>query len=271
VPVKEESVGLADILVHLDHFAGSASRLDVAVHLAKRHQARLTGLVVIRHQYPAKAAVLAARGRFEQLMAEAGVDARWLSIDGSSIGAGMTDILLDHAHASDLLIIGQGSSVSASVGVPFDLPERVVLESGLPVLVVPYAGAFASVGERVLVPWKAGRESTRAVNDAMPILKLAQQVELLSKSHPGMPGADGDGLAARVCAHLARHGVTAKATNLMTGDAPLGEVLLNRAYDEGFDLLVVGASAYGQEGKMALGSVARQLLKEMTIPVLMSH
>lgn len=262
-------MALRDLLVHIDHFASSASRLDVAVGLAKRHQARLTGLLVIRHQYPTEAAVGAAKKRFERRMEGAGIDGRWQCVDGSQIGVGMTDIVLAHARCSDLLIIGQGSPKSASVGVPFDLPERVVLESGRPVLVVPYAGTFASVGERVLVSWKAGPESTRAVNDAVPILKLAQRVEVLAKIRPGSYAEEGEPIS--LSAHLARHGVTAKVSHLMAGDAPWGDVLLNRVCDDGCDLLVMGASAPGQEGKVALGSVARHLLREMTVPVLMSH
>jgi nucleotide-binding universal stress UspA family protein len=264
-------VGLADILVHIDHYASCNSRLEVAVSLAKKHQARLTGLLVIRHQYPAEAAVVAARDIFDQQVAGAGIDGRWQCVDGSAIGAGMTEIILARAHSSDLLIIGQGSGESANVGVPFDLPECVVLGSGLPVLVVPYAGSFASVGERVLVAWKAGRESTRALNDAIPILKLAKRVEILAKNCSGPYGEDGDRLFAGICAHLARHGVVAKASALLAGNAPLGDVLLNRVCDEGFDLLAVGAYAHGEEGKLTLGSVGRQLLREMTVPVLMSH
>jgi nucleotide-binding universal stress UspA family protein len=264
-------VELTDILLHLDHYPSSAPRLAVAVGLARQHRARLTGLLVVRHQYPAEATVVAARDLFERQVAEAGIEGRWQCVDGSALGAGMTEILLSYARSSDLLILGQGSGPSASVGVPFDLPERLVLESGLPVLIVPQVGAFASVGERVLVAWKAGPESTRALNDALPILKRAQRVEILAKSRPGAFREQDDRPCADLCARLARHGVAAQAGTAVAGNAPLGGALLNRVYDEGFDLLVLGAQAHGPEGKQAFGSVASQLLREMTVPVLMSH
>ncbi len=262
---------LTDILVHLDHYVSSATRLEVAVGLAKRHQSRLSGLMVIRHQYPAEAAVLAAQDLFEQQVALGGVEGQWKCVDGSGSVLGMTETILAEAHGHDLLVIGQGSRDSANVGVPFDLPESLVLESGLPVLIVPYAGSFASVGERVLVAWKAGRESTRALNDAIPILKRALRVEILAKYGLETSGADGEDLSAEVRAHLSRHGVAAHTSRLSAGNAPLSDVLLNRACDEGFDLLVTGAYAHGKDGKLELGTVARQLLREMTIPVLMSH
>lgn len=264
-------MGLMDILVHIDHFASSATRLDVAVHLAKRHRARLTGLLVIRHQYPAEAAITAARNLFEQQVAKAGIEGQWRCVDGSGLGAGMKEIISYHAHYSDLLIIGQGSGESASVGVPFDLPESVVLGTGRPVLIVPYAGVFDSVGERVLVAWKAGHGSTRAVIDALPILRQAQRVDVLAKYRAATYGEDGGTLGADLCALLARHGVTAKVNHLMAANTSVGDALLNRVCDEGFDLLVMGAHAHGQEGSMTLGSVARHLLREMTVPVLMSY
>lgn len=270
---EEKLLNLKDILVHLDHHSGAAARLDVAVSLAKRHQARLTGLVVIRHQYPPEASVVAVRDLFEKKVAQAGIENHWECTEGPGpeAGAGMTGIIRSHGLCSDLIIVGQGSRESADAGVPFDLPESLVLVSGLPVLVVPYAGSFASVGERVLVAWKAGRESTRALNDALPILRWARQVEILTVQHPETHGEADGNLSGELCSHLARHGVAAQARRLSQGDAPVGDLFLNRVCDEGFDLLVTGAYAHRKDGKLELGPVARQLLREMTVPVLMSH
>ena len=262
---------LTDILVHLDHFASSAARLEVAVAMARQHRARLTGLLVVRHGYPMGAGAAAVQDLFQQRVAEAGIANRWQSVDGSAIDARHTEIVLEYARTSDLLVVGQGSRASAEVGIPNDLPERAVLESGRPVLIVPYAGAFATVGEHALVAWKPGRESARAVHDALPILKLAKRVEVLAKQRPETALDYQEQPCAGICANLAQHGITAQAHTLVLEGVPLGEVLLNRVFDEGFDLLVIGAQAYGQEGKLTFGSVAHQILREMTVPVLMSH
>jgi nucleotide-binding universal stress UspA family protein len=109
------------------------------------------------------------------------------------------------------------------------------------------------------------------LNDALPILQVARQVEILTVQDPDTSSAGDTRLSAELCSHLARHGVTAKATRLLAGSVPLGDVFLNRACDEGFDLLVMGAYAHGKEGRPELGLVARQLLRQMTVPVLMSH
>jgi nucleotide-binding universal stress UspA family protein len=261
----------------MDHQASSAARLAVAVGLAKRHRARLTGLFVITHQYyqprhgTAELAAVAVREMFEQQVAEAGIEGQWQCVDWSVIGVGITEIIIHHAHYSDLLIVGQASQEPTRAGIPADLPERLILGAGRPVLVVPYAGAFASVGERVLVAWKAGRESTRAVNDALPLLKQAQLVAILAINSSETYGDDGESLCANISEHLARHGVTTKAENMLVANTSVGDALLNRVFEEGFDLLVMGAYAHTPQGKMALGSVARHLLSQMTVPVLMSH
>ena len=52
---------------------------------------------------------------------------------------------------------------------------------------------------------------------------------------------------------------------------PVADALLNRSCDEGYDLLVMGAYAHTPQGKMTLGAVAGQLLRQMTVPLLMSH
>lgn len=264
-------MGLADILVHLDYFTQSAARLDVAVGLAKRHQARLTGLLVSRHTDLDEAPADSLREVFDQKVAAAGIEGQWQRVEALGAVVDMAAILNAHAHGCDLLVVGQGSRESAGAGVPSDLAERLVLVSGLPVLVVPYAGSFASVGERVLVAWRAGRESTRALNDAIPILKLSRRVEIMTVYGPDSGVGATERLSAELCNHLARRGVTAKASSLPAGEAALGDVFLNRLSDEGFDLLVMGVYAHAKSGSLEVGPVARQLLKEMTVPVLMSH
>lgn len=271
-------MSLADILVHIDSAPSCAARLEVAVRLAQRHGASLTGLYVITHQYyqprqqsTTEAAVTTAQRLFEDRTAGMGVEAHWQSVDWSVIGVSVAEIINHHAHYTDLVVVGQTLPGAATKGFPPDLPERLILGGGRPVLVVPYAGTFPLVGERVLVAWKAGRESTRAVNDALPLLKTARQVSLLAVNSSANYGDDGESLCANICLHLERHGVTANPDKVLASTALVGDTLLNRAYEDGFDLLVMGAYAHTPQGTLVLGAVAKHLLKEMTVPVLMSH
>lgn len=264
---------LKDILIHMDSTPQCAARLDLAIDLARRRQAHLTGLYVIAHRFyepqhgDVERKISDAQGIFSQLTARAGVSSAWLCVDSGVTGVSMTEIVSDHAQLTDLIIVGQHDPASPDATLPADLPERLVLGSGRPVLVVPYAGIFKTVGERVMVAWKGGRESVRAVNDAIPFMKHARQVAVLTVG----PTERHQNTGERLCAHLARHGIMAKAERVLSAGLPIGDVLLNQTAVEGIDLLVIGGYAFSHRGKLALGDVARHLLKYMTVPVLLSH
>lgn len=266
-----------DILVHVDSTPHCAARLDLAVYLAKKNQARLTGLYVISHPHykprgeSGEFKAVEAEAGFNEKAAQAGIAAEWLCVDWPVTGVSMSEIVNLHSYCKDLVMVGQSDHNAQDGDVPGDLPERVVLGSGRPVLVVPYAGTFNTAGERVLVSWKSGRESTRALHDAMPFLQSASSVSILEVNDPTIPGEVGGHADGDICAYLNRHNIVSTADQLVSANIAVGDVLLNHAWEEGCDLLVMGAYAPTSRGALALGSVARHVLRHMTLPVLMSH
>lgn len=266
-----------DIVVHVDNSSACEKRLELAVAIAREHGAHLTGLYIITHQRQQpyseqlKARELEAAELFRQKTEGSGVDVQWLSVDWTVVGANAAEILNYYAHTKDLVIIGQTNQAELSGDIPADLPERVILGSGRPVLVVPYAGAYDKVGEYAIVAWKAGRASARAVNDAMPFLLRARKVSVLSIRPIGEPLEAEQGSANDICEHLRRHAVASEAENLVTGEIPVANILMNYAWENGCDLIVMGVYSYTSRGASSIGSVARQLLEHMTLPVLFSH
>jgi nucleotide-binding universal stress UspA family protein len=153
------------------------------------------------------------------------------------------------------------------------LVEAVLLESGRPVLIVPYVGAPPRIGSNILVAWDGGREATRAISDAMPLLVRARQVTVVTLD----PGAAKRGVDTpareRLVAHLRRHGVAARieSDELGAGDVAIGDWLLSRSFDLGVDLLVMGGYGHPRWREQALGGATQALLSAMTVPVLMAH
>jgi nucleotide-binding universal stress UspA family protein len=125
---------------------------------------------------------------------------------------------------------------------------------------------------RILVGWNARRESIRAVADAMPALIKAEAVEVLvidqerSAGHGQEPGAD-------VARHLARRGVKAETRRLSSTieKKDVGHLLLSQAATFGADLLVMGAYGHSQLRDWMFGRVTRTVLREASLPVLMSR
>lgn len=266
-------MSLKEILVVLDNSPQCASRLELAVALARQHGASLAGLYVITHPFyepmhdDMQARAAEVRGMFESVAGRDKVVAKWIGVEWNVVGVTVAEIVNLHAHYVDLVIVGQDQQGDADGSVPHGLPERVILGAGRPVLIVPYTGSHLTMSERPMISWKAGRESTRAVNDALPLLQYAGDVCVLEVN----TGDAGTKAGRWLCEHLAAHGIKAHPKDVAATDIGIGDLLLNRLATEGSTLLVMGAFAHVRLGTPTLGDVARHILKHMTVPVLMSH
>jgi nucleotide-binding universal stress UspA family protein len=273
-------VTLRHLLMHIDSSERSAARLDLPVGLARRFDAALTGLFAENDPHVMTVAALDPAGALAPDAAAAAalfrerVDARPIRSDWQTVMTASDDALIRQtlriARNADLAILGQHDPERTDVRVPADLAEQVILQSGRPVLVVPYAGHFVDVGRRVLIAWNGSREASRALNDAMPILRSAEYVVLLA-INPDPEQRPGENRFAPVSRHLQAHGIDAQIETLRVEDIDAMDMLLSRLTDEGIDLLVMGA--YGQyAGPLShRGASTRHILGHMTVPVLMSH
>ncbi|SEH58479.1 universal stress protein [Magnetospirillum fulvum] len=271
---------MKDILVHIDDSPRAAVRLAIALDLTKRHGGRLTGLFArveshrpsaVSHQAsPALAAARAAcEANFRARAAEAGVAARWWQLSHGEPGHVLSETMFC-ARFADLVVMGQPEPGNRAV--PSRLVEHVILHCGRPVLVIPHAGSFATVGERVAIAWNAGREAVRALNDAKPLLRRAQSVTVLSLYTQPPQGASSlfEVPQVDVLDHLAIDGIVAKGERLAGEDIGKMDMLLSRLCDLGADLVVMGAQgAAGLTLKRGRGT--RFVLEQMTVPVLMSN
>lgn len=274
-----------DILVHVDSSVHCRPRLELAASLAADHGAHLTGLGVrmIPHvprfimsqlgpeiadaqQRAASESVAAERKLFDDVMARAGIAHEWRTVEGDLI-----DCFCVHGRYADLIVAGQVDPRDDAMDGEHGLADQVVMEAGRPVLVVPYAGTFKTLGTHAVVAWNGSREATRAVNDALPLLRKSRKVDVLVINPHGGRLGHGDVPGADICVHLARQGVKAEAHALHADDMEVGDTLLSRVTDEGADLLVMGAYGRSRMRTMILGGVTRHILRHMTVPVLMSH
>lgn len=275
-PVEERVMSYKEIMVHIDASQLYLNRLDLAVQLAKDHEAHLTGLCAITHQYykpeqdSAKHRIAEAEEQFQYKTSQAGVRADWLCADWHVAGVDMTEIVNYYGHFKDLIVVGQALRPQGG-DVPQDLPERVVLGSGRPVLVVPYVGSFSSAGKRLILAWKPGRASARAVNDALPFMLKAQEVCLLEIRFAA--GQEAMEISPRedIAAYLRAHGINVRKENLVTGTIPVADIIMNYAWENGCDMVVMGAYSSSGHGTGSLGAVADQMLDHMTLPVLMAN
>ena len=274
------------IVVHLDSGERCAARVDLAAALARRHGSRLVGVaptgvpdvvVSMRTGVPdaIESVALATTGLREQAEAvarefERRCQAAGVAASESHVEIGEPlDAIVGRGRCSDLVVVGQTDVTRRVPGVADDFPQQVLLHSGAPVLVVPYVGTFATVGRNVVVGWKDTREAARALRDALPLLADAERVHLLEVTELPAPPESRASLAAAT-AWLESHGLPVQSEH----DGEFGDVgdrLLSRAADLAADLIVVGGYGHSRLREWALGGVTRQLLRQMTVPTLLSH
>jgi nucleotide-binding universal stress UspA family protein len=274
------------ILVHFDIGESAQRRLHLALLLAKQFDAHLTGLLTVFRPAPGSYYVLAGNvdyfaeldamrtereNALEQLFKEAitraKVSGEWISSAEYANYA-----VPQRARLADLTVVGQHDPGDAESFVAEQFVENLVLSAGRPVLIVPYASEFATVGTHVLLAWDGGREATRALHDAIPFLTSAKETRVLTINalereplESRIPGSD-------IAAIIARHGARV-VTEQIDGvsDASIGDILLSRASDIGADLIVMGGYGHSRWRELVLGGATRSLLHAMTVPVLMSH
>lgn len=267
-------MSLRDILVHLDSSERCAERIHLAINLALRHGARLTGLfaqqsaphrVGLVSHWPSEDYVKAAEAskqQFESLTGEL-PGARWMDLNRGGeeeVLHRMTDI----ARHFDLVIVGQVDD-SIRPLTPADMLEQLIVETGRPVLVVPYAGHYRDVGNRPLFAWAEARAATRALNDAIPLIMPNAEAQVVSLGGRNKH----DEFADFVVSHLAAHGITAQFQHFVLEDIKLMDTILNRCADHSADLLAIGA--FGRHTMFGRGAGTRFMMRHMTCPVLFSH
>ena len=210
-----------------------------------------------------------ARADFEAACEAAGVAFSWQ--ETSCPASEIADTAAMYARHHDLTVLGQRNPESSDPCSVSEMPDKVILTSGAPVMVVPYVGKFDTIGERVMVAWKPYREAVRAMNDSMPFLEASKSTLVLcadpnkgARDTMPVPGVD-------IGERLKCHGVNAKKETMNASGISVGDLLLSRAADESIDLIVCGAYGRPRLRELMLGGVTQHLLRHMTVPVIMSH
>lgn len=276
---------LKDILVVVDGGKAAERRIEAAAVLAEANEAHLVGLqvasaaeempwiegyateMVIRYATErAETDRAKAREIFERQVAGRAITSEWREASGL---ADRTVAL--HGRYADLIVLGQSEPAAAPFGPAPGLAEHVPLSAGRPCLILPYAGQFRSLGRRVLVAWDGGREAARAVNDAMPLIRRAERVTIVTIGDRLQGGGGAAQGATALAAHLTRHGIVAEARNDGGGTIAVPDLLLSLAADLSSDLLVMGAYGHSRLRELIMGGVTKAILDHMTLPVLMSH
>jgi len=268
------------ILLHLDSSERTVERMKLARELAEAFDAQVTAQpctisALMRYPFAMEAAAeavaimqevdRAARDKMHaNFMANCGGSQRLHWAEPESDGPlGFSR----HALYADLMVLGQRDRNDPMHGeLPGDFLPSLLVQSGRPALVLPYAGPIGPVGRTVMVAWKETREAARAVTAALPWLRPATRV------HAVAYGEDAQTSLQSLQNYLRVQGVP--NIELHSGgndDEDAGNKLLSYSAHLGADLLVMGCYGHSRAREWVLGGATQSILQSMTLPVLMSH
>ncbi|MAZ01995.1 MAG: hypothetical protein CMN56_02545 [Sneathiella sp.] len=274
-------MSIKTVLLHLNNDQQLDARIETALGLAVEHDAHLIGLYTIaqvtvptsfmgyvppefieQSRKTEEENAAASKSKLESLAAKVDKQVEVIVEEGYA-----PDIINHHALAADIVVVGQGDPDEENNTQSRYIAEEIVVSSPRPVLIIPAAGNYRNFGKHVMVGWNNTRESSRALHEALPFLKLAEKVTLLSVN----AAEDEEDETKHILAHLERHGIKAEYKSGRWPDLSVGDAILDALVDYSADMLVMGAYGHSRLREMILGGATKNILEHMTAPVLFAH
>lgn len=279
---------LKTIVACLTKLDGTESVVSSALSIAKQHEAHVIGFHAIPRipayglsgmDFPAEViqqdeARLRERAdkienEFRKVANKTGnaqnPSTEWLRREGPL--ADLSSSVLRCLPDSDLVVMNQ---FPISEDYP-DVAAEIVIGSGRPALLIPEKSAAELTVKRAVIGWSATREARRATFDAIPLLKRADSVSILSIVAQHDSGEKFRSSARDLANALSRHGIDTECDITVAANISAGDALLSRIADEARDLLVMGCYGHARFREMLFGGVTNHILRHMTVPVLISH
>ncbi len=270
-----------DIVVCVNEASGRENVIAAATLFAKEVNAQLHGLYVRVNDVPntvpymivadfiTEAAqaredknAVAAKEAFARITESEGCVATWHEV--AEYNHPLKILLY-----ADLVITNQVAYEPRRGRSNFGFINDLILETGKPIVLIPERWNEREFGSNILIGWDESKEAVRAINDAMPLLKKAESVEVVSVDHRASDDAD----VSLISDYLSRRNVS-NTFKLATTDEnanSVEKVLLDRAGKISADLLVVGGYGHSRMRELILGGTTHYLTHNSDIPVLFSH
>lgn len=278
---------IRDILVPMTRTGGDEDALAAALALGARHRAHVAVLVTVEMPSPMPSEWGAFpsslyTGMLDEARAAGrryadGIKARLAGAEAVTEVRVVESLLLHesrvaavHGMHADLVVMA-GPVEGEERGRSEALFADTLAEAGRPVLLVPPGHASGMPPARVVIGWKPSRAASRAVHDALPLLREAGAIDVLLIDPQVREAAHGEEPGADLAIHLARHGLQVRLVVQPAMGNTVAEALLRHAREVGADLLVAGGYSRSRFREQVLGGVTRDLLATADLPVFFSH
>ncbi len=165
------------------------------------------------------------------------------------------------------LVLAEAGKSGGFLG--FNIIEPLLFESGRPVLIYPSDYSSRVSFDHIVIAWDGSQAAARAVWDAIPVLRLAKSIEIVTVA--GEKELNDVAAANTLAPMLAYLGKKISVTVLTYKGGTAGDLIRDHAVQNGANLIVLGAYGRSRWRELVLGGVTRDMLQQTSIPIMMSH
>lgn len=274
-----------DLMIPMTGADADADALSLAIGLAESHGAHLTALEMVDLPMPLSHpwglmpdttlyqahASLRERGAKNLARLQARLGTEPISSEARLVEALYSEAprsAARQAYDADLTIVAGAVGDNADSVVPHAYFIDLLFDSGRPVLVVP-PRSTPNPMRRFTIAWQPTPRTSRAVHDALPLLKQAERVDVLMIDDDGTPETQPSG--DRIVRHLIRHGIDAHRVVRPCLDQSVAATILRYTDEVGTQALIAGGYGHSRLREWVLGGATRELLIGARIPIFFGH
>lgn len=266
------------ILLPIDDIEGQEARMQAAFDLARATSGHICAVQVTPFAayavgdggmggFPVTSLIEAidaerkrTRTAIEARLVSEGVSWDWHALDGD-----LVDKLATLSRLADVIVMNSGPFANAA-GPRMTATGDVAMAASAPVLIVPPTHRGVDFTGPALVAWDGSNEAARALRAAMPLLRLASGVSILTvdEKRPDLGGRD-------AATWAARHGITAEVIERGDGGNGIEATIRGVVTEIGATLMVQGAYGHSRLRQTIFGGVTRGLLSDAPVPMLIAH
>ena len=272
---------MKSVLLHIDGTAEQEARFQLAADVVRAMEGHLTCLqpVASMETYlptdpfgiSAFAGDALERARAWEKEQQDAIETRLrtenISWDWHAHPGAPAQLIADHSWLSELVVVSAPQQDwPGRLAVP-PIAADVVMRARAPVNVVPaQTRHFDSTGT-ALLDWTGSAEVCQALRGAVPLLRLAAEVLVVTIPDEGVadfPPMEG-------AAFLSRHGIGSEIVEIPAQGRAPQDMLRAFAADRGAAWMVMGAYGHSRLREMLLGGTTREMLVNPPVPLLLAH
>ena len=276
-------MAIKDLLIDFTATPACRHALDLAIMMAEKHQAAVTGIHVMDVEVYEGAArrfmsdeVLAVLQRSQE-EALAAVEVDFWDRIGDRLNRGSVEwivaegrpdaVLAKYLRYHDLLILGLARE-RATTSISKVHPDDIAMRGGKPVILVPESWRQRPLREHAVVAWDGSRAAARALSDAMQILETKRSLDVLTIGDPRRPLNEGRSIVR----HLERHKVAARRIyRPPAASGGVGEAIVTYCEEVDADFLVLGVQSHARLRDVVAGGMLPRILETASLPVMISN